>query len=574
MLVNIECPIEFLDYKFYKSKSTGQVYCSLTFNNLTNKLIKGLKATIYCYDQFGDAVVEGNNRVECKIDFNDGLARNQRTDKKVLLSEFPNTRKIEIDILKVLYDDKTIWSKDTTELEKVDLIKIENPRLLEFVKLRAGEDAIYLARKYEHRWICLCGRLNHEHQFNCLRCSREKIDALTNYSDEEKISNDLKAHEEHTSEEQRLIMEKSERQREITKHKVKKLTKYCSIAVAILLITGIVIYGFMTKFTFSRGDNETLVEDVVVDQQVNERDYPLAEDWIVDTTFVEVEGEKGLGEFTINYRKDGIVKSKIISNIIRPEIIDIDNNGLSEVVFKHAIELPEIFYAETLYWEDVYDFDMATEELYFESVRYPDYYKDYFIPANNLLLAECNNSAEKQAYGVLLQAAEDLINGNFTPDQNHQRITNLIDANILANKLKITRIKDKFYVYGITYDMEISKAIEILGDPDESFEVDSKVAIWYLDNDLELYVEYYSDEPIFYIALGEFDKMIKQEVINMLGGTLEHEQDGNIEYDYYLTPSQYLSFGIMPKEGRFRIQIMNPDVIYATGGSHQFYTMK
>lgn len=50
MLVNIECPVELLDYELYESKSTGRIYCSLTFNNVSNKIVKGLKATLYCYD--------------------------------------------------------------------------------------------------------------------------------------------------------------------------------------------------------------------------------------------------------------------------------------------------------------------------------------------------------------------------------------------------------------------------------------------------------------------------------------------------------------------------------------------
>lgn len=54
MLVNIDCPVELLDYKLYRSKSSGKIYCSFNFNNLSEKVVKGLKVSIYCYDQFGE----------------------------------------------------------------------------------------------------------------------------------------------------------------------------------------------------------------------------------------------------------------------------------------------------------------------------------------------------------------------------------------------------------------------------------------------------------------------------------------------------------------------------------------
>ena len=39
MLVDINCPVELLEYQLYRSKKTGKVYCSFRFNNISEKNI-------------------------------------------------------------------------------------------------------------------------------------------------------------------------------------------------------------------------------------------------------------------------------------------------------------------------------------------------------------------------------------------------------------------------------------------------------------------------------------------------------------------------------------------------------
>ncbi|MFZ4193199.1 hypothetical protein ACOZB4_04185 [Paenibacillus sp. NPDC058898] len=577
MLVNLECPVELLEYELYESKSTGRIYCSLTFNNVSDKIVKGLKATLYCYDQFGDSVGEGNNSLECKIEFNEDLIQNRKrkTDNKISLSDFQNVRKIEIDVIKVLFDDETIWNKGTSELEKVELTKIENKMLLEFVKGRAGSDAKYFAKKYDDKWVCVCGRLNYDDLSTCKRCKRGRDDVLTEYSDEEKIRNDVKAYEVKKAERQRMVEEERERQLEINKLKAKKVTKYSSIVAAIVLIVGVTVFGFKTNFTFSMAKQQLLKDkelgETIKDEGLVKDDFLLENgggenlqnsreekslemNGIIDSSFVEGGGSNGRGDFTIKYRKDGSIKSKQIDDIVEPLIIDIDNNGVKEIVISHGIYLSELSNAQMPFWDDVYDFDIAKEELVLASRQYPEYYRSYYIPSNKKREAESTDAVEKHTQAVLIQAATDLIDGNFIPDVNQEKITKLLENNASTDKLNIIGEDDIFYIHGITLGMNINQAIKILGKPDESFEVNSKVAVWYFENNLELVAEYWND-TIHYIDLGEFDQLAMEHKMNTLGEPTRQYQD---EYEY-ITPGQTLRFHSMSSPGSFRVQLMDPE---------------
>lgn len=302
MRINLECPVELLDYQLYKSKSSGKIYCSLTFNNVADKIVKGLKTTIYCFDQFGEPVNGKENHFECKVEFKEGLNRNQRleADEKVSLLDFKDTRKIEVDITKVLFADQTIWEKGTSQLEKVELKEIEDLKLLGFVKSRAGKEAKYYATKYDERWSCVCGRLNYDYQPTCKRCGRGRDDVLTEFSDEEKLRRDLLAYEEEKAEKQRIAEEERKQQLEINKQKARKLVKYVSIIAASILIIIVTTFGFITKFTFSLENYRLLKDkDNALIQAVKDDDVGSVKFLVnngANVNFVNKEGEMPLTE--------------------------------------------------------------------------------------------------------------------------------------------------------------------------------------------------------------------------------------------------------------------------------------
>lgn len=104
MLVDINCPVELLEYQLYRSKKTGKVYCSLKFNNISEKRIKGLNATIYCFDQFGEPVGWESTNIEYKLHLSESIEPNQAFDnnEKIALDSFSHARSIDIVFEKVL----------------------------------------------------------------------------------------------------------------------------------------------------------------------------------------------------------------------------------------------------------------------------------------------------------------------------------------------------------------------------------------------------------------------------------------------------------------------------------------
>lgn len=314
-------------------------------------------------------------------------------------------------------------------------------------------------------------------------------------------------------------------------------------------MTGIFGWGYATNFTFS-----TKVQLEMMDV-VNHIPTPEAvKEGILDTSFAAYDDNNGQGDFAITYGKEGRVNNIVVSNIPEPQALDIDHNSTNEFIITYSLDFPEYSHAPTLSWDDVYEFDINEEEFVLASANYPDYYKNTYIPALNQRIAASSDSLEQQSLSVLMQAAEDLLNGDFIPDATHTEIIKLIEAKVLNNPLQIVRKDNLFYIHGITRGMNISEAISVLGEPDESFEVDSKVCIWYLENNLELVAEYAVD-TIHYIALGEFKKDVLEQSMVALGDPAEA---GSNEYSY-VAGDQRLKFHDMPGSGDFRVQLFDSE---------------
>lgn len=302
MLVNINCPIELLEYQLYRSKETGKVYCSFRFNNISEKRIKGFNATIYCFDQFGEPVGWESNSLEYKLQLTESIGPNQAfgDNEKILLDNFSHARNIDIVIDKVLFNDETTWTKTETELEKVELKEINNPRQITFVKAHEGNDAKYYSQILNDKWTCVCGRLNLENMETCKRCKREKDHVLSIYSNEETINEHIKLYEKHVEENKKKELLEIERQREISKKKVKKIFKYSSVLISLLLLIAIAGYGFITKFTFS-WENYLLLKDkdnslieAVKSQNMNDINFLIENG--ANVNFVNRDGENPISE--------------------------------------------------------------------------------------------------------------------------------------------------------------------------------------------------------------------------------------------------------------------------------------
>ncbi|MFJ7917253.1 MULTISPECIES: ankyrin repeat domain-containing protein [unclassified Lysinibacillus] len=302
MLVDINCPIEVLKYQLYRSKETGKVYCSFRFNNISENRIKGFNATIYCFDQFGEPVGWESNSFKYKLQLPESISPNRAfgDNEKISLENFPHARNIDIVIEKVLFSDGTTWTQTESELEKVELKEINNPRLLTFVKTHEGNDAQYYSQILNDKWTCVCGRLNVENMNTCKRCKREKDHVLSIYNNEEAINDQIKLYEKQLEEKKKKELLEKERQQEIFKKKVKQMIKYSSVLISLLLLIGIATYGFITKFTFS-WENYLLLKDkdvslieAVKSQNMNDINFLIENG--ANANFVNKDGENSISE--------------------------------------------------------------------------------------------------------------------------------------------------------------------------------------------------------------------------------------------------------------------------------------
>lgn len=611
MLVNIDCPVEYLDYKLYKGKRSGSIFCSLTFHNLSSRMVKGLKIRIYCYDQFGDPISDTNNQLEYKLEVKEGLPPNcKRTaEHKINLSGFPSTRKVEVDIEKILFEDDSLWSKGISKSEQVELVPIENLQLRKYVQSRAGEDAVFLAKSLGDRWICVCGCFNASQALICRRCRRNQESVINDYSSEEVIIREFRSFEAEQAKLRAEAQTRSEQYLALKVQRRKRMTKYSLYAGSALLMIAVLSFALLSNFSFSTDKHEsekpktTESTDSIKRDQADEgipsippviipsppptstaamkavttvqpevtkppdtakkdegQTAPKSEmedpDGIITTSFIDGGGSSGIGAIKIEYRSKGRTNSKLIEGFLEPQLMDIDNNGIKELVIPTRMYIPELSNAQMPVWDDVYEFDLGHEELMIVSNRYPEYYKKNYIPSLNKSIAVTDDPMEKQALSSLKKAASDLIAGTFVPDKDHERINVRIEQGTSQNLLHITKKNKKYYVHGVTLGMTINEAIKILGKPYETYEVNSKVAKWRLNDGMVLTAEYYDE--IYYIDFGEFNYNMLQHSLRTLGKPAEADP---MTEDYsYLTPTQRLRFHQMVEPGIYRVQLMGSDV--------------
>jgi len=302
MLVDLNCPVELLDYQLYRSKKTGKVYCSFQFNNISDKRIKGFNATIYCFDQFGEPTGWESNCFEYKFHLTGSIGPNKvfEDNDRISLDNFSHTRKIEMVIEKVLFSDDTTWTKSEAELEKIELKEIHNSRQLTFVKEQEGLLAKYYAQLLNDKWTCICGRLNLENMQTCKRCKKDKNTILSYYSTEKTIDDQIELYEKQIEENQKQEQLEKERQHAVKMKKVKKIFTYSALSLSILLLISIGTFGFITKFTFSwdkylllKNKDNALIE-AVQNQNMNEINFLIENG--ANANFVNKDGENSISE--------------------------------------------------------------------------------------------------------------------------------------------------------------------------------------------------------------------------------------------------------------------------------------
>jgi len=249
--IDLDCPVDLVNISIISDKVDNRTQCSIRFLNLSSKIISSIKISILSYDSFG-APVEKDNIGYAVIQ---DLSTKPKTYCNSIISLSNQlTRKVDISISKILFDDNTVWEKGDQEPEKVAINKITNSVEIRDIKRVAGDDAICYPEQRENTWICVCGRINRLDE-NCIRCGRNKEEVFEKYNKvniEDKIDSLIKSIREN----ERLTREKEELEKQefeqIRKEKIKVLVKSLKVilpicAMMIILVT----IGTFTNWSFT-----------------------------------------------------------------------------------------------------------------------------------------------------------------------------------------------------------------------------------------------------------------------------------------------------------------------------------
>jgi hypothetical protein len=160
-------------------------------------------------------------------------------ETRFLLKNLETTRQAIIIIEKVLFEDKSVWTKGENKLYKnVDIELISDSDELNSLRSDIGNDAVCYAKELGEAWLCICGRQNLNTQSACQRCKREKEKVFSRKISRESILEKI-ADNNRLLEQRRIEVENT---RFENANKIKaRITIIAAIAVLVAAIVGVTV---------------------------------------------------------------------------------------------------------------------------------------------------------------------------------------------------------------------------------------------------------------------------------------------------------------------------------------------
>lgn len=235
---NFESPIDIL----WNSVVIDGDYIMLhsEFMNVSNRKITSINFDVECLNSFNkpagdDKKYQIENTVQDlnlspKQTLNEGLSIN--------LSHNLTTRKVNIIIKDVLFEDGEVWSYNQSDLKQTEIQAIEDFEQLNIVRQFNGNDVISYFTLNKDNWICICGRNNEVTSDKCTRCERDKQEMQLEFSIE-KINETVNNYKNEIKRKQQIKKERLvEEQKALRKKKNKRnrlLLIIFTVSIVILL---------------------------------------------------------------------------------------------------------------------------------------------------------------------------------------------------------------------------------------------------------------------------------------------------------------------------------------------------
>ncbi|RXM59330.1 hypothetical protein [Clostridium tetani] len=236
--LDIDCPIEVTGYKIKISEDKSQLICVIDFFNLSEKIVSAVEVNLTCYNSFNEKISNPyGNEITSLIQDQYGKCKEHfGTDTSINLSNYLDTRMVDITVRKVLFSDNTIWERADNNSYYINNKNLMDNELLATLKNVEGEDAKYYLSMTKDTWTCVCGRINNLEDKFCIKCNRNKEYMLKNYADSnslEKRVDEIKQQEKNKQDHMKL--------EKIRKNKDNK--KKIIVAISAILIISMTIFG-------------------------------------------------------------------------------------------------------------------------------------------------------------------------------------------------------------------------------------------------------------------------------------------------------------------------------------------
>lgn len=242
MKIDLTCPVELWQYAM---PTDTDAECTFGMNNLSQKVVTSVQATLACYDQNDELLFRQTERVQ-------GLkaGAGERFTITIQPSEWNAVEGVDLVVEKVWFDDATVWRKGNAPLVHYTPNAIPAGRALDDLRFVAGKDAVGYPQTQDQVWLCVCGRANALESERCCRCERRRDAVFASFS-RENVKHVIDAHEKKLSETARkarednnILQENQEKQRIAKQRKHKRAVRLAiTLGIVAALAVASVVWG-------------------------------------------------------------------------------------------------------------------------------------------------------------------------------------------------------------------------------------------------------------------------------------------------------------------------------------------
>lgn len=230
-LWSLECPVLLETAGLFKNVNTNEVIALCKFRNITDKRLKAVYLSLICFGIDGEIL---HNELDYTYLDLSVLSNELFGEKSPISIPDKTTRKIDIAVIKVIFEDDTYWeNNDSIILEPIVSVDRASSlgKLKEVYKWKTG--FTHLPLEQSDYWICGCNSFNLATNQKCLDCGAEK-DLVFSQANQEYLENTSMEYQEFLEQERRKVNEEAELKRRNDK-KVRLIIT--AVAIVVLIMT-------------------------------------------------------------------------------------------------------------------------------------------------------------------------------------------------------------------------------------------------------------------------------------------------------------------------------------------------